>query len=122
MSDSVGTYPLDANTSADTGLSAAVAEVPALVGHLHHDIGFDQGVGSGALRVRARCGVQSHFLGFGMEEELALSGVGRDTRSDVYQDRHHYVWDNRSDTATLRDDRGRYVDSESWGQRCDGRR
>ena len=43
------------------------------------------------------------------------TGVGRDTRTDLYQDRHHYVWGNYSDTATLRDDRGRTVDTESWG-------
>ncbi|MFG1666228.1 lamin tail domain-containing protein [Streptomyces sp. Y7] len=43
------------------------------------------------------------------------TGVGRDTDSDLYQDRRQYVWDNRSDTATLRNDRGRLVDSESWG-------
>ncbi|MEE1752720.1 lamin tail domain-containing protein [Streptomyces sp. SP18CS02] len=43
------------------------------------------------------------------------TGEGRDTRTDLYQDRHTYVWDNRSDTATLRDDRGRTVDNESWG-------
>nr|WSW71333.1 lamin tail domain-containing protein [Streptomyces sp. NBC_00995] len=42
------------------------------------------------------------------------TGVGRDTRTDLYQDRRHYVWDH-SDTATLRDDRGRTVDTESWG-------
>lgn len=44
------------------------------------------------------------------------TGVGRDTRTDLYQDRRNYVWDNRSDTATLRDDRGRTVDTESWGR------
>ncbi|MEU9201491.1 lamin tail domain-containing protein [Streptomyces sp. NPDC048332] len=44
------------------------------------------------------------------------TGVGRDTRTDLYQDRYHYVWDNYSDTATLRDDRGRTVDKESWGR------
>ncbi|MGC4946819.1 lamin tail domain-containing protein [Streptomyces sp. DT224] len=43
------------------------------------------------------------------------TGVGRDTRHDVYQDRRDYVWDN-SDTATLRDARGHKVDSESWGR------
>ncbi|MFD7947852.1 lamin tail domain-containing protein [Streptomyces sp. NPDC059744] len=42
------------------------------------------------------------------------TGIGRDTRTDLYQDRRNYVWDNRSDTATLRDDRGRTVDTESW--------
>ncbi|WP_030978992.1 lamin tail domain-containing protein [Streptomyces sp. NRRL S-1824] len=44
------------------------------------------------------------------------TGVGRDTRTDLYQDRRSYVWDNRSDTAALRDDRGRTVDTESWGR------
>ncbi|MEU3278127.1 lamin tail domain-containing protein [Streptomyces antibioticus] len=44
------------------------------------------------------------------------TGVGRDTRKDVFQDRRREVWDNRSDTATLRTDRGRFVDSASWGR------
>ncbi|MFJ5779880.1 lamin tail domain-containing protein [Streptomyces sp. NPDC093094] len=43
------------------------------------------------------------------------TGQGRDTRTDLYQDRRHYVWDNRSDTATLRNDRDRFIDDESWG-------
>ncbi|MEU2025807.1 lamin tail domain-containing protein [Streptomyces sp. NPDC016469] len=49
------------------------------------------------------------------------TGVGRDTRHDVYQDRRHYVWDD-SDTATLRDARGHKVDSESWGRHHHGHR
>ncbi|MFE9867903.1 lamin tail domain-containing protein [Streptomyces sp. NPDC005506] len=44
------------------------------------------------------------------------TGIGRDTRTDLYQDRRNYVWDNRSDTATLRDARGRTVDTETWGR------
>ena len=49
------------------------------------------------------------------------TGEGRDTRTDLFQDRHHEVWDNYSDTATLRNDRGRFVDDESWGDdRHDG--
>ncbi|OEJ22823.1 hypothetical protein AR457_35430 [Streptomyces agglomeratus] len=44
------------------------------------------------------------------------TGVGRDTDTDLYMDRHHYMWDNRSDTATLRNDHGRVVDTESWGR------
>ncbi|WNO69458.1 lamin tail domain-containing protein [Streptomyces sp. NBC_00121] len=44
------------------------------------------------------------------------TGIGRDTRTDLYQDRRNYVWDNRSDTAILRDDLGRTVDTESWGR------
>ncbi|MFF1778035.1 lamin tail domain-containing protein [Streptomyces virginiae] len=45
------------------------------------------------------------------------TGNGRDSRTDLFQDRRDYVWDNYSDTATLRDDRGRTVDAESWGRR-----
>ncbi|MFI1394301.1 lamin tail domain-containing protein [Streptomyces sp. NPDC020681] len=44
------------------------------------------------------------------------TGYGRDTRTDLYQDRRNHIWDNWSDTATLRDDRGRTVDTESWGR------
>ncbi|MFE5628893.1 lamin tail domain-containing protein [Streptomyces sp. NPDC056543] len=44
------------------------------------------------------------------------TGHGRDTRTDLYQDRRDYVWDHR-DKATLRDDHGRTVDTESWGGR-----
>ncbi|MET9419786.1 lamin tail domain-containing protein [Streptomyces sp. NPDC006540] len=44
------------------------------------------------------------------------TGFGRDTRTDLYQDRHHSVWDERSDKATLRDHRGHTVDTESWGR------
>ncbi|GAB7108979.1 hypothetical protein JCM4814A_72930 [Streptomyces phaeofaciens JCM 4814] len=43
------------------------------------------------------------------------TGEGRDTSTDLYQDRSREVWDNRSDTATLRNDRDRLVDEESWG-------
>lgn len=49
------------------------------------------------------------------------TGVGRDNSRDVYQDLRHYVWDN-SDTATLKDARGRQVDSESWGRHHHGPR
>ncbi|MGW2200972.1 lamin tail domain-containing protein [Streptomyces sp. NPDC001774] len=44
------------------------------------------------------------------------TGHGRDTRSDLFQDRRNYVWDSR-DKAILRDDRGRTVDTKSWGHR-----
>ncbi|MEU5524889.1 lamin tail domain-containing protein [Streptomyces sp. NPDC047860] len=54
-------------------------------------------------RLRGRATVRIH------------TGVGRDTRTDLFQDRRHYVWDNHSDTATLRNDRGRFIDDESWG-------
>ncbi|MEU8648144.1 lamin tail domain-containing protein [Streptomyces sp. NPDC048674] len=43
------------------------------------------------------------------------TGIGLDTRRDVYQDRRNYVWDNRSDTATLRNDHRRLIDEASWG-------
>ncbi|MFF3208412.1 lamin tail domain-containing protein [Streptomyces sp. NPDC002962] len=49
------------------------------------------------------------------------TGEGRDTRTDLYQDRRAYVWNNDYDTATLRNDRGRFVDDESWGHRRGGR-
>ncbi|MFJ9079419.1 lamin tail domain-containing protein [Streptomyces sp. NPDC102278] len=44
------------------------------------------------------------------------TGHGRDTHRDVYQDRRHQIWDER-DTATLRDNRGNILDTESWGRR-----
>ncbi|MFI1562908.1 lamin tail domain-containing protein [Streptomyces sp. NPDC020490] len=43
------------------------------------------------------------------------TGFGRDTSEDLYQDRRDYVWDNDYDTATLRNDRGRFIDEFSWG-------
>ncbi|MGY4980761.1 lamin tail domain-containing protein [Streptomyces sp. 900105755] len=43
------------------------------------------------------------------------TGEGRDSRTDLYQDRRFSVWNRDADTATLRNDRGRYVDSASWG-------
>ncbi|WP_418080485.1 lamin tail domain-containing protein [Streptomyces ambofaciens] len=50
------------------------------------------------------------------------TGQGRDTRTDLFQDRRHYVWDNRSDTATLRNDHRRFIDSDSWGHHRHGGR
>ncbi|MGW0886367.1 lamin tail domain-containing protein [Streptomyces sp. NPDC002671] len=43
------------------------------------------------------------------------TGLGWDSRSDAYQDRRNYEWNNHGDTATLRNDRGRVVDTFSWG-------
>lgn len=43
------------------------------------------------------------------------TGEGRDTRTDLFQGRRDHVWGNRSDTATLRDDHGRTVATETWG-------
>ena len=48
--------------------------------------------------------------------------MGRDTRTDVFQDRRAYVWNNDYDTATLRNDRGRFVDDASWGRHHRGHR
>jgi hypothetical protein len=36
--------------------------------------------------------------------------------------RRNYVWDNRSDTATLRNDHGRFIDETSWGRNRHGGR
>ncbi|MFF4401104.1 lamin tail domain-containing protein [Streptomyces sp. NPDC001480] len=44
------------------------------------------------------------------------TGVGRDSATDLYQDRRTQVWDEDADTATLRDDHGRFVDAFSWGR------
>ncbi|WP_342593414.1 hypothetical protein [Streptomyces inhibens] len=47
------------------------------------------------------------------------TGIGRDTRSDLDQDRRAYVWDNDGDTApcaTTTAAHRRFVDSESWGR------
>jgi Lamin Tail Domain len=43
------------------------------------------------------------------------TGVGRDTRTDLYQDRRAYVWNNDHDTATLANHRGRVIDTYTWG-------
>ncbi|MGI5447281.1 lamin tail domain-containing protein [Streptomyces sp. CA-243310] len=42
------------------------------------------------------------------------TGKGRNTLRDVYQDRTNYVWDQR-DSATLRNEHGRILDSKNWG-------
>ncbi|MEU1536492.1 lamin tail domain-containing protein [Streptomyces fagopyri] len=58
-----------------------------------------------------------HYRLDGRSTVRVHTGIGRDTYRDVYQDRRNYVWDNRSDTATLRNDRGRFIDDDSWGGR-----
>ncbi|MGW8778890.1 lamin tail domain-containing protein [Streptomyces sp. NPDC055796] len=45
------------------------------------------------------------------------TGTGHNTRTDLFQNSRDYIWGNQGDTATLRDDRGRTVDTESWGRR-----
>jgi hypothetical protein len=60
------------------------------------------------------------YLRLGGHQSVRVhTGFGHDTSRDVYQDRRSYVWDN-ADTATLRDSRGRVVDSESWGRHHEG--
>ncbi|WP_244173734.1 lamin tail domain-containing protein [Streptomyces recifensis] len=53
----------------------------------------------------------------GHETVRVHTGVGRDTADDLFQDRRDYVWDNRRDTATLRNDERRFIDSVTWGER-----
>ncbi|MGW3152222.1 MULTISPECIES: lamin tail domain-containing protein [Streptomyces] len=43
------------------------------------------------------------------------TGFGRDTQGDLYQGRRYEVWDDYADTATLRNDRGRFISAASWG-------
>lgn len=43
------------------------------------------------------------------------TGKGKDSLHDVYQGRTDHVWDQR-DSATLRNDQGRILDSNSWGK------
>ncbi|MGW4290013.1 lamin tail domain-containing protein [Streptomyces sp. NPDC004673] len=58
-----------------------------------------------------------HFSLGGHQSVRVHTGVGRDSARDLFQDRRNYVWDNRRDTATLRNDSRRVVDSASWGER-----
>ncbi|MFF8882851.1 lamin tail domain-containing protein [Streptomyces flaveolus] len=63
-----------------------------------------------------------HYRLDGRSTVRVHTGRGRDTDTDVYQDRRNYVWDNRSDTATLRNDHGRFIDETSWGRNRHGGR
>ncbi|MGW0754717.1 lamin tail domain-containing protein [Streptomyces sp. NPDC002587] len=66
-----------------------------------------------------RDGNRYRFTDFRLDGRSSVkvhTGQGRDTRHDVYQDRRRQIWDER-DTATLRDNRGNVVDTESWGRR-----
>ncbi|WP_349362100.1 hypothetical protein [Streptomyces sp. H27-C3] len=70
-------------------------------------------------RVTNRDGQRYRFTSVRLHGRSAIkvhTGVGRDTRHDVFQDRRNYMWDNRSDKAVLRNDRGRVIDTESWGR------
>ncbi|MGW6739378.1 lamin tail domain-containing protein [Streptomyces sp. NPDC055025] len=57
-----------------------------------------------------------HFRLEGRATVRVHTGEGRDSATDVFQDRRTYVWNNDRDTATLRNDRDRLVDEVSWGQ------
>ncbi|MEU0600154.1 lamin tail domain-containing protein [Streptomyces sp. NPDC006393] len=50
------------------------------------------------------------------------TGYGRDTRTDLYQDRRTPIWDRHADTATLRNDHRRVVDHVSWDNTRHGNR
>lgn len=63
-----------------------------------------------------------HYRPGGRATVRIHTGVGRDTRTGLFQDRRHYVWGNRADTATLRNYRGRFVDEVSWGGHRGNRR
>ncbi|MFB7462879.1 lamin tail domain-containing protein [Streptomyces sp. NPDC056224] len=66
-----------------------------------------------------RDGNRYRFTDFRLDGRSSVkvhTGQGRDSRHDVYQDRRRQIWDER-DTATLRDNRGNVVDTESWGRR-----
>ncbi|MEU9152779.1 lamin tail domain-containing protein [Streptomyces sp. NPDC048417] len=56
-----------------------------------------------------------HYRLAGRTTVRVHTGQGRDTMTDLYQDRRQSVWNHGADTATLRNDHGRYVDSASWG-------
>ncbi|MFI2127143.1 lamin tail domain-containing protein [Streptomyces sp. NPDC020299] len=57
-----------------------------------------------------------HYRLEGRSTVRVHTGEGRDSHTDLYQDRCRYVWNNDHDTATLRNDRGRFVDDYSWGR------
>ncbi|MEV6834619.1 lamin tail domain-containing protein [Streptomyces sp. NPDC051133] len=57
-----------------------------------------------------------HYRLAGRSSVRVHTGFGRDTRTDLFQDRRKSVWD-RVDTASLRNDHGRLVDTASWGRR-----
>jgi hypothetical protein len=67
-------------------------------------------------------GLFHHYRLKGRSTVRIHTGEGRDSRTDLFQDRRNYVWDNRSDTATLRNDHGRFIDDASWGHHHGGGR
>ncbi|MER5731771.1 lamin tail domain-containing protein [Streptomyces sp. NPDC002138] len=66
-----------------------------------------------------RQGNRYHFRNLRLDGHASVkvhTGKGKDTAHDVYQDRTNYVWDHR-DAATLRNEHGRILDSQSWGRK-----
>jgi hypothetical protein len=61
-----------------------------------------------------------HYRLDGRSTVRVHTGEGHDTRSDLFQDRRNYVWDNRSDTTTLRNDHSRFIDDAFWGHHRHG--
>ncbi|MEV0982001.1 lamin tail domain-containing protein [Streptomyces sp. NPDC049915] len=61
-----------------------------------------------------------HYRLDGRSTVRVHTGEGRDARHDLFQDRRTYVWNNDRDTATLRNDHGRFVDDFSWGRQHRG--
>ncbi|MCX5251587.1 lamin tail domain-containing protein [Streptomyces sp. NBC_00201] len=57
-----------------------------------------------------------HYRLEGRSTVRVHTGVGHNNTTDVYQDRRTDVWDHHSDTATLRNDHGRFIDDTSWGR------
>ncbi|MDQ1064885.1 hypothetical protein QFZ32_000324 [Streptomyces canus] len=66
-------------------------------------------------------GAFDHYRLEGRATVRIHTGRGHDTDSDLYMDRHDHVWDDYSDTATLRNDHDRFIDDESWGRHHGGR-
>nr|WSY51802.1 lamin tail domain-containing protein [Streptomyces sp. NBC_00886] len=90
-----------------------------ITNHTRHSVNLD---GWRLSNKHGQTYVFHHYRLDGHATVRVHSGVGRDSNRDVYQDRRNYVWDNRSDTATLRNDHRRLVDDTSWGGRNPGGR
>ncbi|GAA1568388.1 lamin tail domain-containing protein [Actinomadura kijaniata] len=70
--------------------------------------------------LRDRTGYTYTFRWFRLRPHRSVfvhTGRGHDDRRHVYWDRRWYVWNNDSDTATLRNRRGGLVDRCSWHDR-----
>jgi hypothetical protein len=75
-------------------------------------------LGGWTLSGRDRHTYTFHHYRLGARATVRIhTGIGRDTRTDLFQDRRHYAWDNHSDTAILRNDHCSTIDIASWGRR-----